>query len=410
MARKKKLPPGVRLRDGRYTYRYSVEVFEDGIVRRKQKETPAYATAEEAYNEGILIKARQLQGTYIDETNMTLEGWYDIWIQSYEESGKKKHTIKSRKSRAQPILKQFGKKKLKEITAMQYQNFLYDLKRNGKKKNTLLATHAVASLLFRTAAAPPYELIQKDITEHVVFPTYLKTVEELEAGEETFKYLEKEELALFLKTAFQIADEENDPLERLVLREFARSLWVLAYTGLRIGELCSLERTRINEVNLQIRIIKTLYAMEGVEKFELETPKNDGSVRTVDVTKQVITMLHEQEKERKQIQLMCTRYYDGRPFCFVNGRRKPGYPISPRDIERFMKDVLIRAGLPTELTPHSLRHTYTSLCAEAGIELASIQRQLGHINDKTTTMIYRHVTKARRRADVEKLDALLKDL
>ncbi|MBA2870548.1 integrase [Anoxybacillus calidus] len=42
------------------------------------------------------------------------------------------------------------------------------------------------------------------------------------------------------------------------------------------------------------------------------------------------------------------------------------------------------------MTPHSLRHTYTSLLIEAGIGIKEIQQRLGH----TTTMnIYAHMMK-----------------
>jgi integrase len=66
-------------------------------------------------------------------------------------------------------------------------------------------------------------------------------------------------------------------------------------------------------------------------------------------------------------------------------------------IQRTMKRLLIDAKLPETLSPHSLRHTYTSLMAEAGVELEAIQRLLGHKNDRVTRDIYLHVTKAQLR-------------
>lgn len=69
---KKKLPPGVRERNGRYTFRYSVPVVKGGKQTRKQKETESFATVQEAYDAGILIKANKLQGKPIDPKNLTL--------------------------------------------------------------------------------------------------------------------------------------------------------------------------------------------------------------------------------------------------------------------------------------------------------------------------------------------------
>nr|WP_326850979.1 tyrosine-type recombinase/integrase [Bacillus haynesii] len=36
------------------------------------------------------------------------------------------------------------------------------------------------------------------------------------------------------------------------------------------------------------------------------------------------------------------------------------------------------AGLSTELTPHSLHHTHSSLLAQAGVSLPQIMERLGH--------------------------------
>jgi len=50
-------------------------------------------------------------------------------------------------------------------------------------------------------------------------------------------------------------------------------------------------------------------------------------------------------------------------------------------------------GLNTELIPHSLWHTHTSLLAEAGVSLEQIMGRLGHSDDQITKDVYLHVTK-----------------
>ncbi|MDQ0926451.1 integrase [Bacillus atrophaeus] len=49
------------------------------------------------------------------------------------------------------------------------------------------------------------------------------------------------------------------------------------------------------------------------------------------------------------------------------------------------------------LTPPSLRHTHTSLLAEAGVVLLQIMDHLGHTEDETTTQVYLHITKDRKK-------------
>lgn len=412
VAKKKKLPPGVRERDGRYTYRYSVEIIENGKRRRKQKETPSFATATAAYEAGVLIKAQQIKGTYVDEKDITFGDWADKWFEMYEQLGKKDHTVYTRKSAVNRLKKEFGHIKLKDITPLQYQDYLFKLKKNGRKKNTVLNLHTTMVMIVRKAFRPPFEIIAKDFTIGIEFPSFKESLEKLKGSKLKVKYLEKEELSLFLKTAYGMAEEAKTEKERMALRQCARALHILVLTGLRIGEMCALDDSDdVDYDNKRINIIKTLNVQHGIENYILDTPKNEPSIREVDMTKQVVGLFKEQALEVKKFKLMMgNNLYRKEPFMFINMRRKSGCPLSPLEVERYMSDVLERTGLSQDLTPHKLRHTYTSLMAEAGVELSAIQRQLGHANDRITTQIYLHVTKAKRKSNVEKFEALMDNL
>ncbi|MFB9324216.1 site-specific integrase, partial [Cryptosporangium minutisporangium] len=168
-----------------------MEVVEDGKKKRKQKETQSYATPNEAYEAGVLIKAQQIQGTYIDEKNLYFAQWADKWLEMYEEKEKKDHTIFARRSQVRLLKKEFGHMRLKDITSMHYQSYLYKLKKDGKKKNTILATHAVMVMIAKKAVYPPFELISKDFTLGVELPEFKNTLDKLKGSKTKLKFLEK---------------------------------------------------------------------------------------------------------------------------------------------------------------------------------------------------------------------------
>jgi len=76
---------------------------------------------------------------------------------------------------------------------------------------------------------------------------------------------------------------------------------------------------------------------------------------------------------------------------------RTGRPMSRIEIWRLVKKYAARAGLPKNMTVHTIRHCFATHLLSGGADLRSVQEMLGHV-DIATTQIYTHVDQDRLRS------------
>lgn len=173
----------------------------------------------------------------------------------------------------------------------------------------------------------------------------------------------------------------NDELSRIMagpkgsdvknLRDKA-ILELLFSTGLRVSELCSLNR--------DIDLGRGEFAIRG---------KGD-KVRVVFISDFAKKCLNEYLDKRDDM--------DEAMFVQVAGKggkdllkKKESIRLTPRSVERIVKFYAIKAGISKKVTPHVIRHSFATDLLSNGADLRSVQALLGHSNI-TTTQVYTHVT------------------
>lgn len=200
---------------------------------------------------------------------------------------------------------------------------------------------------------------------------YTLAAEKIELGkipEREISFLESEELQRFLEAPLK-TQNKNDKITLHQLRDKA-ILETLFSTGLRVSELVSLNRDKVN-----------------IEKGEYTVRGKGNKIRIVflsptcqDAVKQYIN-----------------RRTDTDPALFIHHitnqyeKTRDNLRLTSRAVQRMVKKYAAQAGIIKKITPHVLRHSFATDLLAAGAHIRSVQEMLGHSN-LSTTQIYTHIT------------------
>jgi len=171
----------------------------------------------------------------------------------------------------------------------------------------------------------------------------------------------------------QVIDLINapEPTEAFYLRDKAM-LELLYATGVRASELAGL---RTSDINLDIGYLRCI----GKGSRERVIPIGKAAIAAV------VDYL-------SNLRPRLARPFSG-DFLLLS---RTGRPMGRIEIWRLVKKCAIRAGMPRNLTVHTLRHCFATHLLAGGADLRSVQEMLGHV-DIATTQIYTHVDQERLR-------------
>lgn len=153
--------------------------------------------------------------------------------------------------------------------------------------------------------------------------------------------------------------------------EWGDVVLVLAYCGLRIGELAALRVRNVDPLRRRLRIEESVTEVNG--RLVWSSPK-DHQRRSVPYPK----FLAEDLSGRMQGK--------GRDDLLFTSSR--GATLRVRNMRRDWFDVAAEVSGRPGLTPHELRHTAASLAVSAGANVLALQRMLGHEKPSVTLDVY----------------------
>lgn len=174
--------------------------------------------------------------------------------------------------------------------------------------------------------------------------------------------------------------------------QHALAVRVLAYCGLRFGELAALRVSRVDLMRRRVEIVESVTEVNGRAVFG--TPKSHQG-RSVPVPRFLVDELAEHVAGKAPTDLV---------FCSPAGGVLRVGNFRRRCFDRAAHEVGL-AGL----TPHELRHTAASLAIASGASVKGVQRMLGHASAAMTLDVYSGLFDDDLDAVADRLDAAARD-
>lgn len=198
------------------------------------------------------------------------------------------------------------------------------------------------------------------------------------------KYMMKQGVNVYSPDHIELAKTAERQIDYLEVPELMRMLDVskkhprnfaimnmLFSTGLRVSELCSLNRDI------------------DVSKEEMTIRGKGDKLRIVFLSPNARSSVRDYIKNRTDMDEAL--FIQEGPRVVKLEEQNVSLRLTSRSVERLVKRISVEAGISKKVTPHTIRHSFATDLLRNGADIRSVQIMLGHSNI-ATTQIYTHIT------------------
>lgn len=340
--------------DGRYVS--TVRVI-DPLTGKKRRVFVYGYTEEEVIREITQIK--QNNGSEVSSRNISFNSWVDEWMR-IKKAELSENTFDSYTLLLNKHIKPYiGDISLKNITSAAIRGLLQHISGNRTKQAVYNMLHAILQQAYAD------ELIRRNPCISVKAPRYTAKEKAIITADE-------------FKSLFNAASEQ-----------YQRIFTVALYTGIRRGELCALRWGDIDFAGAVISVERSAkITNSGVIIGE---PKTANSKRKILMPDVVIKALKKQRTAQIERYFKHSCKITDRDYVFTS-EKFFNKIMPPNALSHAFIRAKKAAGITSDISFHSFRHTHTTMLVEAGASIKGIQMRLGHATPSFTLSRYAHGT------------------
>ena len=304
---------------------------------------------------------------------MLYKEWLYDWIENYEKATVKTRTYtKYADIIENRLIPKLGDYEMNDITPIMVQRYITELMKSGNiKTGTGLSVNSINLIIavIQGSLKTAYSLGLTDDYK-------MNKIKRPRAQEKQITCFSPSEQKIIEKAVL------NDRGDKMV------GILICLYTGLRVGELLSLEWTDVDFSKNELTVNKTCYDV-GTSRVTT-APKTASSIRVIPLPKQLVPIL-KRHRNRSNSQYVIS---------------ENGTHIAVRSYQRSF-ELLLKKLCLTHRGFHSLRHTFATRALECGMDVKTLSEILGHKNPTITLNRYAHSLMDYKREMMNRLGKLI---
>lgn len=359
-------------KDGNTYYKFQTYLGLDDSGKPVRAARQGFSTKEEARRVALHLKNDFQQYGYQKPTYDTFKEVFELWFDSiYKRDVRESTTVKTRELFDNHILEAFGHMRIDKINKVHCRSAI------NKWSKSLSKTKVMKNYCVRVFdfAIDDLDLIKVNPMERIKVPKFKKE-------KKPIQFYNKDELKLFL----DYAKEEEDSKWYVIYR-------LLAFSGMRKGELLGLQWKKVNFQDNTIQIDQTLTRGQN-NTLIIQPTKTSAGTRTISMDSTTMNILKEWRTQQR-LDFLKLGMNTNKPNQYVFTSYKDNSLIQHSNLTNVINRIIKKRDLK-RITVHQLRHSHCSLLFESGATIKEVQERLGHSSYEVTLNIYTHVTEQKK--------------